>query len=146
VVKALHWARRLPWIDIVAAMPVVAIVLLAPDFTLELARLDPLVVFRVLLTLWVLVHIFLTLQRFFEDLMEVGEFLRDIERADARVKGLAKTGHRVFLWSLWRVMRLALRCGWPTAFLAASVVAVNAVTWLVLAGWRPAFLAPLLSA
>lgn len=135
MVRARRWMRRLPWIDLVAAAPAVGLVLLASDYRWTLARLDPFIIFRSLLFLWVVVHVFITLQRFIEDLMEIGEFLRDIERADARVKGLAVTGHRIFQWSLWRVVGLTFRWGWLTAMLAALVVAVNVVTWLVLAGW-----------
>lgn len=136
--------KRLPWIDVVAAAPLVLLALLAADLHRTIATLDPLVVFRLFLLLWVLVHVYLTIERFVESIIEVRDFLRDLEKSAPHVRGLAGIGDRAFWWSVRRVARLSLRYGWPTLLLAGLVVAVNSATWLILGGWRPGFLKGLL--
>lgn len=132
--------KRFPWIDALAALPVALLALLASDLIAAMATLDPLVVFRLLLLLWVLSHIVFNVGHLIDDIRGVREFLRDLEKSDPRLRGVAATGDRAFLWAVARVTRLAVGMGWPSLLLAALVVAVNTAAWLVLAGWRPEFL------
>lgn len=136
--------KRLPWIDIGAAAPVAAMALFAPDLIVSFSKLDPLFIFRFMLLLWVLVHVVLNVARLVEGLVGVRQFLRSLEQTNPRMKGVAATGDRVFIWSVARALRFTLRFGWPTLGLAAIVVTINAMTWLLLAGWRPDFLKPIL--
>lgn len=134
--------KRLPWIDILALAPAIVLVFATGHPLQALGDLDPLVVFRLLVLLWVLVHTYFIVEHLLESLFEVRDMLRDLERANPLLRGLERTGQRAFRWSVVRLVRVALRNGWPTFLLAAIVVAVNSLTWLVMAGWRPEFLRP----
>ncbi len=116
--------KKLPWLDIAALGGATALVLVSNG--------DPLVIFRLLLLVWVVVHVFLTLQRFYEDIVGVREFLVDLEGANPAMRGVAETGRRVFVASFGLIARRALRSGWPTLLLALLVVAANAATWVLL--------------
>jgi hypothetical protein len=135
--------RRALAIEALAALPALLLVVLAPDPLLAVARFDPLVVFRLLLLLWVLVHMWFIVEHLVEDIRSVQLFLTDLERSNPvwRVSG---AGQRAFRWAIFRAVALSLRVGWPTLLLAGLVAALNAVTWFVLAGWRPSFLAAVL--
>jgi hypothetical protein len=68
--------RKLPWIEIAGAAPALALVAAAPDLPRTLATLDPLIVFRLLMVLWVLSHIFFAVQHLYEDLLDVRDYVR----------------------------------------------------------------------
>jgi len=134
--------KRLPWIDILALVPAFVLVFATGRPDDALAHLDPLVVFRIVVLLWVLVHTYFIVEHLLEDIIEMRDFLRDLERANPKLRGLERTGGLAFWWSIRRLARLTLLLGWPTYLLAAVVVALNTMTWAVLAGWRPDFLRP----
>ncbi|MBI2933244.1 MAG: hypothetical protein HYY16_16485 [Planctomycetes bacterium] len=124
--------KRLPWIDVVALGAGALMAVIVPS--------DPLLIWRFVLSVWVLVHMFLIAQRFYEDILEVREFLRDLEKADPRLRGLAVTGDRVFMHALLRILRLTLRFAWPMVALGVVVIGTNVLTWLLMAGWRPGWM------
>jgi hypothetical protein len=133
--------KRALALEALAALPALLLVVLAGDPLLAMARFDPLVVFRLLLLLWVLVHMWFIAEHLLEDLGAMRLFLADVEKTnpDWRVR---RAGDRASRWSLLRVARFCLRLGWPTLLLAAIVTSVNAASFSLLAGWRPAILAP----
>ncbi len=135
-----HGARRAILLNVLAAAPLAMMAIFTPDLVVAIAKLDPLVVFRLVMLLWVLSHIWLNIEHLVEDIINVREYLCDLEKADPRMKGLAGTGKRAFLWALARVIQIAVRVGWPTFVLAGVAIAINLGTWLVMAGWRPEFL------
>jgi hypothetical protein len=130
--------KRLVLLNGLAALPLLVLALADPDA--GLAKLDPFVVFRLILLVWVVIQIWHIVEHLTEDLRGIREFLVDLENATPNVRGLTATGERVFRWSIARAIRLVFRVGWPSLVLAAAAVALNAGTWLVLSGWRPEFL------
>ncbi len=134
--------RRLPWIDILALVPAFVLVFATGHPGEALGRLDPLIVFRLVVLLWVLVHSYFIVEHLIEDMIEMRDLLRNLERANPLLRGLERTGGSAFWWSIRRLVRLALRTGWPTFLLATIVVALNTMTWALVAGWRPDFLRP----
>ncbi len=138
--KRLHPARRTILLNALAAAPLAMMAIFTPDLVVAIGKLDPLVVFRLVMLLWVLSHIWLNFEHLIEDILNVREYLRDLEKADPRMKGLTGTGERAFLWALARVIQIAVRVGWPTFVLVGVATAINLGTWLVMTGWRPEFL------
>lgn len=132
--------KRYLWIDILAGAPLVALGVFAPETFVAMVKLDPLVIFRILMALWVVAHVVFNVQRLIEQIVEVRQFFRSMERVLPRSLGLAITGDRMLAWSAMRIVRIALRRMWPTAALGLVVVAVNAAAWMVLKGWWPEFL------
>ena len=132
--------RRSILVNLLAAAPLAMMAIVTPDLAVAFGKLDPLVVFRLVMLLWVVSHIFMNVEHMIEDINNVREYLRDLQKADPRMKGLAVTGDRAFLWALSRVILFTLRVGWPTFVLAGVAIAVNLGTWFVMTGWRPEFL------
>jgi hypothetical protein len=123
-----------PWIDGVAILPFVVLVLAAPDPLDAVGRLDPFIFFRLFVLLWVVAHIVILVRRFHADIRSLGEGLTAADRRLNLNGKVGRTGRRVMLWSVWRVAGLAVRYGWPTLLIILVVVAVNVATMLVLAG------------
>ena len=130
--------KRIPWIELLAAAPFALLFAMFPDPIRSIASVDPLVIFRVLMLLWLVAHVVILARRFIADIQSIREFLGHVERIWPEATGVAGIGDRVLKWSAWRVAGLLVRHGWPTLLLFLATAAVNAATWMVLAGRWPA--------
>ena len=127
------WAAH-PWIDVIAVVPFVLLVLLSPDPMEALGRIDPFIFFRVFVLVWVLYHVILVVRRFIADVRSLGDMLIAADRRLGQGGRVGRIGTSVLKWSALRVVRLAVRYGWLTALLMLTVTAVNATAMLVLSG------------
>lgn len=127
-------ASAFPWIDVLAAVPFVVLVLLSADPLQAMARIDPFIVFRLLMFVWLLSHVIILLRRFVADVVSIRELLRDVENRYVETVGVAAIGDRVLKFTAWRLVGLAVRHGWPTLLMAGVVATLNLAAWLVMTG------------
>ncbi len=123
-----------PWIDVIAVIPFVVLVLVARDPLYAFGSIDPFILFRLFVLLWVLVHVIVILRRFAADIRSVRDMLCAVDGRLGLDGSAARTGERILKWSIWRVAGLSLRHGWTTLLLLAVIVSVNLTAMLVLVG------------
>ena len=121
------------WVDLLAILPFVLLVLFAKDPLEAFGRIDPFIVLRLFVLIWVISHVILLLQRFAADLSSMRDYLVDLEGRWPGV-GAAAIAASVMKWTTWRVVGLSIRHGWATVLIIGVVVAVNLATMLVLSG------------
>lgn len=122
------------WIDIIALLPLVLLVMIAEDPVAAFARLDPFLFFRLFVLVWVIGHVILIVRRFVADLRGLGDLLVAADAKFKRDGAIARIGRSVLKWTMWRVAGLMIRHGWSTVLMVALVTAVNLASALVLAG------------
>lgn len=121
------------WVDLLAILPFVLLVLFAKDPLEAFGRLDPFLLLRLFVLVWVISHVILLVQRFTADLSSMRDYLVDLEHRWPGV-GASAIAASVMKWTVWRVVGLSIRHGWSTVLILGLVVAVNVATLLVLSG------------